>query len=290
MSYMAVGLVVAGLLMGEAASEARAQGQADADWRAAVPENLLLIELPAGEVVIELADWAAPEHAARMRDAARAGFYDGLSFYRVIEGFVAQGGRGEDPDRQTLPDYPALVGEFTVPADAVTFTPMIDADLYAPEVGHVAGFPAARDAVRGEVWPIHCPGIVAMARDNQPDTGDVEFYIVLGHGPRHLDRIMSVFGRVIDGMEHVQSLHRGDPEINSGVMEVPGPANVMQRVRVVADLPENERPVYEIMRSDGAAFEARKAARRHRTHEFFFETPPEVIEACHMPAPVRQVR
>ena len=60
-------------------------------------------------------------------------------------------------------------------------------------------------------------------------------------------------------------------------------------MRIAADLPEGQRPVYEIMRTDSEAFHLAKAARRNRTAEFFFETPPAVIEACHMPARVRRV-
>ena len=259
------------------------------DWRTADPEDLLLIEVEDGTIVVELSDEFAPGHAARMRQAARDGFFDGLSFYRVIDGFVAQGGRGEEEDSIELPQYPPLAGEFTVPAASVVFTPMIDPDLYAAQVGHVNGFPAARNEAGSEVWPIHCPGTVAMARDNEPDTGDVEFYIVIGQGPRHLDRIMSVFGRVIDGMEHVQALQRGDPAVNSGVIADPAARDSILSMRIAADLPEAERPAYEIMRSDGQAFHDAKHARRNRTHPFFFETPVPVIEACHMPAPARRL-
>ena len=266
-----------------------AAAQTDPDWRAADPEDLLLIEVEDGSIVIELADWIAPEHAGRMRQAARDGFFDGRSFYRVIDGFVAQGGRGEEEDSIDLPQYPTLTGEFTVPAESVTFTPMIDRDLYAPTVGHVRGMPAAMNEAGSEVWPIHCPGTVAMARGNDPDSGDVEFYIVIGHGPRHLDRIMSVFGRVIDGMEHVQALRRGDPAVNSGVIADPAARDAILSMRVAADLPVAEQPHYEILRTDSETFADAKAARRNRTHDFFFETPPPVIEACHMPAPVRLV-
>ena len=263
--------------------------QTDPDWRAADPEDLLLIDVEDGTIVVELADWIAPNHADRMRQAARDGFFDGKSFYRVIDGFVAQGGRGEEADSIELPQYPALTGEFTVPADSVTFTPMIDRDLYAPTVGQVRGMPTAMYDEGSEVWPIHCPGTVAMARNNDPDTGDVEFYIVIGQGPRHLDRIMSVFGRVIDGMEHVQALQRGNPAVNSGVIADPDARDTILTMRVAADVPADEQPHYEILRTDGQAFAEAKAARRNRTHDFFFETPPPVIEACHMPAPVRQV-
>ena len=257
------------------------------DWRPVNPADLLLLEVGDGTIAIELADWVAPNHANRMRQAARDGFFDRRSFYRVIDGFVAQGGRGEDPDATELPQYPTLAGEFTVAASSVTFTPMIDDDLYAPQVGHVAGFPAATNEAGDEVWPIHCPGTVAMARDNDPDSGDVEFYIVIGQGPRHLDRIMTVFGRVIDGMEHVQALRRGDPAVNSGVIADTGARDIIVSARIASDLPEDDRPAYEVMRTDGQAFHDAKEGRRNRTHDFFFETPPPVIEACHLPGPVR---
>jgi len=257
------------------------------DWRPLDPNDLLLIAVEDGTIAIELADWIAPRHAERMRQAARDGFFDGRSFYRVIDGFVAQGGRGEEADSVELPQYPALAGEFTVAASSVAFTPMIDDDLYAATVGHVEGFPAAMNQAADEVWPIHCPGTVAMARDNDPDSGDVEFYIVIGHGPRHLDRIMSVFGRVIDGMEHVQALRRGDPSVNSGVIADAQARDIIVSARIASDLPEDGRPAYEVMRTDGQAFHQAKNGRRNRTHEFFFETPPPVIEACHMPGPVR---
>ena len=259
------------------------------DWRLADPEDLLLIETRHGVITVELSDEFAPNHAARMRQAVRDGFFDGRDFYRVIDGFVAQGGRGEEADSVDLPQYPLLAGEFHRPTAGISFTAMIDEDLYAPVVGHVNGFPAAQSADGAETWLIHCPGTMAMARGNGPDSGDVEFYIVIGQGPRHLDRIMSVFGRVIDGMEHVQALHRGDPMVNSGVIADPALRDPILSMRIAADLPEGQRPVYEIMRTDGEAFHAAKAARRNRTAEFFFETPPAVIEACHMPGRVRRV-
>lgn len=257
------------------------------DWRTVDAEDLLLIEVADGVIAIELSDSFAPNHAARMRQAARDGFFDGRSFYRVIDGFVAQAGRGEEADSIELPQYPELEGEFFVASETVTFTPMIDRDLYAPRIGHVDGFPAGQSEDGTQTWPIHCPGTVAMARGNDPDTGDVEFYIVIGHAPRHLDRIMSVFGRVIDGMEHVQALRRGDPAVNSGVIADPDARDIMVSVRMAADLPGDSRPAYEIMRTDGEAFHNAKAARRNRTHEFFFETPPAVIEACQIPGRVR---
>jgi peptidylprolyl isomerase len=259
------------------------------DWRPVDPENLLLIETARGMVAVELSDAFAPNHTARIRQAVRDGFFDGREFYRVIDGFVAQGGRGEEADSIELPQYPTLTGEFFVDSGSIEFTPMIDGDLYAPVVGHAGGFPAAQNEDQSETWLLHCPGTMALARDNGADTGDIEFYIVIGQGPRYLDRIMSVFGRVIDGMEHIQALNRGDPSVNYGVIADPADRDPIVSMRIAADLPAEDRPDYEIMDTRGQAFHDAKSARRNRTHEFFFQTPPAVIEACHMPARARIV-
>lgn len=256
------------------------------DWRAVDPEDVLVIETRTGPVYVELAEQFAPNHAARMRQAARDGFYDGREFYRVIDGFVVQGGRGEDPDAQTLPDYPALAAELAVGSDSVMFTPMTDRDLYAPEVGHVDGFAAGRDGE--QTWMLHCIGAMAMARGNEADSGDVEFFIVIGHAPRYLDRNTTVFGRVLEGMDHIQAVRRGDAAINSGVIADPEARDPILSMRVAADLPEDEQPRFEVMDTRGEAFFNAKNASRHRSHEWFVNTPPPVIEACRMPAPVRR--
>ncbi|WP_019961568.1 peptidylprolyl isomerase [Woodsholea maritima] len=257
----------------------------EADWRDVAPENLILMETNHGPVAIELAPHFAPLHAQRMRDLAHAGFYDGLSFYRVIEGFVAQAGREEGP----LPDWPALPLETERESAGLSFVPLGNDDLYAPHVGHVDGFPAAQSEDGAQSWLIHCPGSVGMARDPEPQTGDAEFYIVLGQGPRYLDRNYTVFGRVIDGMDALQALHRGDRAIEGGVIQDPALRDPILSVRLVADLPEAERAHYQVMTTEGEAFDTYKTMRRVRTAEAFVVTPPEVIEACHVPGPVRRV-
>ncbi|WP_412546258.1 peptidylprolyl isomerase [Maricaulis sp. MIT060901] len=256
------------------------------DWRAVDPEDVLVIETRTGVVYVELADQFAPNHAARMRQAARDGFYDGREFYRVIDGFVVQGGRGEEENSEVLPQYPALAAELAVASDSVTFTAMQDRDLYAPEVGHVDGFAVGRDG--DQTWMLHCLGTMAMARDNDADSADVEFFIVIGHAPRYLDRNTTVFGRVLEGMDHIQAIRRGDAAVNSGVIADPAGRDPIVSMRVAADLPVDEQPRFEVMDTRGEAFFNAKDASRNRTHEWFINTPPPVIEACRMPAPVRR--
>jgi cyclophilin family peptidyl-prolyl cis-trans isomerase len=166
-------------------------------WRDVDPNNLVLMDTRYGEVAIELAPEFAPNHVARMRALLKAHFYDHKTFYRVIDGYVAQGGSNLDTD----PNWPALKAEFDAPITKDTvFTPLGSPDLWAPEVGFVNGFPVGRDPKEGRQWLIHCPGTFAFARDNAPDTASTEFYIVIGEAPRRLDRNLTAFGRVIWGM------------------------------------------------------------------------------------------
>ena len=141
------------------------------DWRDVDPSNLALIDTRYGEMAVELAPEFAPKHVERVRALIRAHFYDGLSFYRVIDGFVAQGGIGEGTastkdhpkEAASLKQWPALKAEFERPiGNDVTFTPLGNGDLFAPEVGHVNGFPVGRDAKAGREWMIHCPGHVRL--------------------------------------------------------------------------------------------------------------------------------
>ena len=267
------------------------------DWRDVDPDNLILIDTRYGEVAVELAPDFAPHHVARMRALVRAHFYDGKSFYRVIDGFVAQGGEGEGTastkgypkDLRANSTWPKLKAEFDAPIrKEVAFTPLGSPDLYAPEVGHVNGFPAARDMKDARMWIVHCPGTFAFARDNGNDTASTEFYIVIGEAPRRLDRNLTAFGRVIDGMQFVQKLARGNPDIASGVIADPKLRDAIVRVRLAADMPPAGRPHYQVMRTESAAFAAKKAAKLNPAPEFYHRKPPQILDLCLVPAPVRK--
>ena len=267
------------------------------NWRDVDPQNLVLLDTKYGETVIELAPEFAPVNAARFKALVRAHFYDGKTFYRVIDGFVAQGGIGEGTastknrgkDTKTSSQWPLLKAEFDRPiGNDVTFTPLGSPDLFAPEVGHVDGFPVGRDAKEKREWIIHCPGTLAFARDDRADTASTEFYIVIGEAPRRLDRNLTAFGRVISGLDDIQKLQRGDPDVAAGVIEAPIKPDAIQRVRIAADLPPPERPRYQVMRTDTAAFAARKEAKRNITSAFFVRKPPEILDICIMPVPARK--
>jgi len=267
----------------------------ESDWRDVSPQNLVLIDTKYGQVAAELAPEFAPNHAARLRALIRAHFYDGLSFYRVIDGFVAQGGIGEetvstkDHPAADLSKWPPLKAEFDrVSKPEPMFTPLGNADLMAPEVGFENGYPVARDPGEGREWLVQCPGTFAFARDNGPDTAATEFYIVIGQAPRRLDRDLTAFGRVLSGMQYLQKLERGDPDVDSGVIADVSKRDPIIRMRIAADVSEKERPAYQVIRTESKTFADAVELRRHPTSPFYFRKPPPVLDICGVPVAVKR--
>ena len=260
------------------------------DWRGLEPENTLYMAFTNGRVVVELAPTFAPRHVGNVKALAREHYYDGLAIVRVHDNYVAQWAdpEAEKPRLARKVQYAQrnLPGEFERPLDpGLPFTRLPDGDLYAPEVGFSSGFPVARDRRSGKMWLVHEYGMVGAGRDNAPDSGGgTELYVVIGHAPRQLDRNVTLLGRVVQGMELLSALPRG-----------PGPmgfyTNAAQRVlikaiRVAADVPESERSVLEIMRTDTPAFQALIESRRNRCEEWF-QVQAGRIEIGNVPIPVR---
>ena len=158
---------------------------------AADPENILLMELKDGVVTIEMRPDLAPGHVARIRELARSGFYDGVVFHRVIEGFMAQTG---DP------------------------------------TGTGRGGSGQKLNAEFSDEP-HVRGTVSMARSADPDSGDSQFYIMLGGAP-HLDHKYTVWGRVIEGMDVVDRIRKGERSRNGIVAD---PDRIV-RMRVAVDV------------------------------------------------------
>ncbi|MCR9223426.1 MAG: peptidylprolyl isomerase [Hyphomonas sp.] len=255
------------------------------DWRNVDPDNLILIETEHGDVVIELNPDFAPNHAAQFRNLVRGDAYNGARFYRVIDAFVAQGGLQDDT---VIEQYPTLTNENDRALSDAAFVPLGNADLFAPIVGHVDGFAVGRSESLQKEWLLHCPGALAMARDNDPDSGSTEFYIVLD-AQRYLDRNLTVFGRVIDGMQYVQKLKRGVRAIESGVIQAPDVGDEILSMTVAADLADAIRPNYQVQAMPSQAFEDAKTAKRVRDEEFFYRKPPEILDICGFEVPVQKL-
>jgi peptidylprolyl isomerase len=262
------------------------------DWRPLDPENTLYVELPAGRIVIELAPSFAPQHVANVKALAREHYFDGLAILRAQDNYVVQWG---DPDaekpalaRKLQHAKKNLPAEFERALDAKQpFTRLPDGDVYAPEVGFLDGFPVARDPKSGKTWLVHCYGMVGAGRDNPVDSGGgTELYVVIGQAPRHLDRNVTLLGRVLQGMELLSALPRGPGPM--GFYEKTAQRVPLKAVRVAADVPLAERTSLEVMRTDTATFQALIESRRNR-REDWFHLPAGHIELCSVPIPVRLV-
>lgn len=259
------------------------------DWRQLDPENALYLELESGRVVIELAPQFAPHHVANIKALARGGYWDGLAILRSQENYVTQWGdphaEDEEKRRPLGKAKPKLPAELIRPAKGLPFTALADPDTYAPEVGWSGGFPAARDPRAGEAWLVHCYAAVGAARDMAPDSSDgTQLYAVIGHSPRHLDRNITLVGRVVDGMERLSVLPRGSGDL--GFYEGDDRPAPIRAVRLAVDVPEAERLPLEIFRTDTPAFERLVEARRNRREEWFHE-PLGRIDLCNVPIPTR---
>lgn len=254
-------------------------------WREVDPENLVFIDLHEGQVVIELNPLFAPKTVRQFRKLVQEHFYDGLSFYRVIDGFVAQGGDGSDLGELSL--VPLIEAEFErEPDDEMAFTRVQKDDLFAPETGFIDGFAAGRDKSENMVWLTHCPGVVAMARNDGADSSRTDFYFVIGQAPRYLDRNMNVFGRVIDGMDVVQKIRRG-PAGENGVILDDTASSRIRRMRLASDIPKEQRLSAFVMDTNSKGFKKYLDSRRNRSQKFFHRKPPKVLDVCQVPVPGR---
>lgn len=258
-------------------------GQDDILWRKVDPDHVVYMELQEGTVILELNPAFAPKTVAQFKRLVQQDFYRGLSFYRVIEGFVAQG--GDESDVGIPSTQPALEAEFDIRWDhELSWTPVEKEDLYQAETGFIDGFAAARDGRR--VWLTHCPGIVAMARETGPDTSRTDFYIVIGQAPRYLDRNLTVFGRVIHGMDVVQKIRRGPIELN-GIIENDLDRTRIVRLQMAVDVEEGLRRDFYVMDTSSEGFLAYMEQRRDRKDDFFRHKPPEVLDVCQVPVATR---
>lgn len=257
---------------------------AAADWRPLEPRNSLYMELPAGRVIIELAPQFAPHHVANLIALSRDHYFDGLAIMRSQDNYVVQWGdaEGKKPVGEA---QRTLAAEFERPLRGLTLVKLADPDTYAPEVGFIDGFPAAADPAIGRAWAVHCYGMVGAGRDNDVDSGGgTELYVVIGQAPRHLDRNVTLLGRVVQGMELLSVMPRGTGAL--GFYEHPEQRVPIQSVRLASEVPAAQRTELEVLRTDTPTFLAYIAARRNRLEEWF-KVPAGRVDVCNIPIPAR---
>lgn len=293
--------LLAGLLIGSASAAdsqpptpTRAQLLAQSgpgDWRTPDPRNLLVMQLPTGRVLIELAPDFTPLHAANIRILARQHYFDGLAIVRVQDNFVTQWGDPASDDKSKLRSlgnaHDTLPPEYTRAIDPkLEWTALPDGDVYAPQVGFSEGFPAARDPATGQEWLTHCYGMVGVGRDNGPETGNgSELYVVIGQAPRRLDRNLAIAGRVLEGMPLLAGLPRGESEM--GFYAKPSQRTPIESVRLASELPAAQRPKIQVLRTDSATFAALLDAQRRR-QDAFYKVASGKVGLCSVDVPVRQ--
>ena len=155
-------------------------------------KDVLIMELKTGPVKIALRPDLAPNHVARIKQLTKAGFYDGIVFHRVIPDFMAQTG---DPTGTGSggSELPNLAAEFS-------------------------------DAK-------HVRGTVSMARAGSPNRANSQFFICFGDAP-WLDRQYTVWGRVVEGMEHIDAIKKGGEHNNGAISGAP---DKIVKMRIEAD-------------------------------------------------------
>ena len=171
---------------------------------AADPENILVINIEGkanGRVEIELLPEIAPQHVARIKRLAREGYYENIAFHRVLENFMAQTGDVKFGRKDTfVPRYAGL-----------------GSSVYPDLPAEFSDIPFTR-------------GIVGMARSTEPNSANSQFFIMYGRAD-YLDKKYTVFGRVINGMEVVDDIRKGNRAANGAVAR----PDFMTRVFIKAD-------------------------------------------------------
>jgi peptidylprolyl isomerase len=261
-----------------------------AEWRALDPENLLVMQTARGVVVIELATAFAPEHVKNLKALTREGYFDGLAITRSQDNFVVQWG---DPNSEDTSKRRAIkTARGTLPAEFETairnapdFIKLPDFDGYASEVGFSYGFAVGRDPKTATVWPAHCYGAVGAGRDVAVESGSgAELYAVTGHAPRQLDRNISIVGRIVAGIEVLSVSTRGPAPM--GFYDKPELRTAISQVKLASDLPADQRPTLEALRTDSVSFTNLIEARRNRRDDWY-KRPAGYIDLCSVPLPVR---
>ncbi|MDM3871211.1 peptidylprolyl isomerase [Porticoccus sp. W117] len=242
------------------------------DWREPDTANLLYMQTRSGEIIIELAPGFAPKHIANIRTMVKERYFDGLAVIRSHDNYVAQWG---DPNFEDA-DKAKSLGTAKTPLKAEIFQPLSDnnitpiesRDAYADHVGFSEGFPVGHDDT--QLWMLHCYGTVGVGRGMDIDSGDgSSLYAVTGHAPRHLDKNLTVVGRVIWGMEHLSSLPRGTG--NLGFYETAAEHEPLLSVRLGSELSDKDRTRLRVLRTDTPAFQRWVQSCRYRNHEFFHD-------------------
>ena len=225
---------------------------APGDWRPADAENTLVIDTNQGRIIVEMIPLAAPKSVAQLKTLTRQHFYDGQTFFRVIDDFMDQTGDPKNTGEggSSLPNVPA---EFTFrrgPADPMAVIERPE----GLEVGFIGALPVASQPIGQAVLTVDgkvtagglfCPGVLGMARANDPDSANSQFFLMRA-SHEQLNGRYTAFGRVLAGEDVVKRIKVGEP--------APAPQDRMLKVQVLADMPAAERPNVRVVDTRSAYF------------------------------------
>jgi peptidylprolyl isomerase len=237
-----------------AAAPAKPAGPGPADWRTPDPNDVLVIDTNRGRIIVEMVPEVAPQTVVRMRELAHENFFDGLRFFRVIDNFMDQTG---DPQNSGVggSSKPNVPGEFVFKRSAETPFVLVD-DQQVAENGFIKSLPVSSQSmqlaamtndhtVKG--WAYYCPGVAGMARDDDPNSNNSQFFLMRA-SHHNLEKRYTAFGRVLAGEDVVRAIKTGEP--------VADPQDRMERVRLLADLPPADRPKVRVIDPRSAWFKA----------------------------------
>jgi peptidylprolyl isomerase len=237
-----------------AAAPAPRPASSTADWRTPDADDLMIIDTNKGRIIVEIVPEVAPATAERVKALTRLHFYDGLTFFRVIDDFMAQTGDPKN-DGSGESELPNLAQEFTFRQGAGgPFVMVVDQTVL--EHGFIKSMPirsqssrlaiATRDG-KVQAMGLFCKGTAGMARAAEPDTGNSQFYLMRENYPR-LDGRYTPWGRIISGQEVVKSIKTGEP--------VADPRDRMTTVRLASELKAADRPKVRVIDPASAWFKA----------------------------------
>ncbi|EJL35835.1 peptidyl-prolyl cis-trans isomerase (rotamase) - cyclophilin family [Caulobacter sp. AP07] len=256
----AIAALIVVLAAGAAQAAPKLSAPKPSDWRTPAPEDVMVIDTNKGRVIVELIPEVAPGHVARIQELTREGVYDGRTFFRVIDRFMAQTG---DPDNtgEGGTKKPNLKAEFTFRRDAATPFVAVAAPA-GTEVGLLKSLPVVSQAwtwaevtsdKKVAAWGTYCPGVVGMARDEDNNSANSQFFLMRQPYPS-LDKRYTAFGRVLSGLDVVLAIKTGEP--------VAAPQDVMRKVRLLSDIPAVERRRIRVVDTASPWFKAEVAAKR----------------------------
>ncbi|MEL6688564.1 MAG: peptidylprolyl isomerase [Pseudomonadota bacterium] len=218
------------------------------------------------QIGVELYPEIAPKHVEQVKTLTRDGFYDGVVFHRVIDGFMNQTGDGSNGNGTGDSDLPNIPAEFNFRRGEDMAVTLVAARSGADPssgkaipTGFYKSLPVATQPISQAIltrdnkvaaFGLHCPGVTSMARTADPNSANSQFFLMRGKAD-HLDAQYSIWGNTVLGHKHLTSFKEGVVGQNEGFIP-----DQMNTVRIAADLSEDDRPTVQVLDTTSAAFSA----------------------------------